>query len=148
MSVDFDAGHNSSAAWTAAELSLSDDEGDLRVRVKSRNFERSTSTPAPDLVSLNEQDEDNEDRDEEEDDAGRPARAIYDFSGKAEFRELTFDAGQTLDVLREEVTESAGDVDGEMAGWSLARCNGEVGLVPRTYYTVSLPYRIALRFDL
>lgn len=139
--MDFDAGINSSAAWAAAELSLSDDERDLRVRVRSLNLERSASAPSQDLVSPKEEDVDEEDEDGEEGEAGRRARALYDFSGKAEFRELTFGAGEALDILREEVTET--EVDGEMAGWSLAKLSGEIGLIPRTYYTVSISYRVA-----
>lgn len=61
---------------------------------------------------------------------GRPARALYSFEGKPEFRELAMNANDELEVVREEV----GD------GWSLVRemGSGEVGLVPRTYYTVSI----------
>jgi len=58
------------------------------------------------------------------------ARALYDFEGKAEFRELCVRAGDELSILKEE----AGD------GWSLARVNsGDIGLLPQTYYTVNTP---------
>ncbi|KAH7928625.1 hypothetical protein BV22DRAFT_1058614 [Leucogyrophana mollusca] len=61
---------------------------------------------------------------------GQPARALYDFEGKVEFRELIVKAGDELEVIKEEV----GD------GWSLVRTTvapgeRETGLLPRTYYT-------------
>ncbi|KZT25671.1 PX-domain-containing protein [Neolentinus lepideus HHB14362 ss-1] len=91
---DFDAGINSSTAWTQANpsTSLSDDEPE-----------------------------------DDEEETGQPARALYNFEGKVEFRELTVEAGDELEILKEEV----GD------GWSLVRLdkNGEVGLLPQTYYT-------------
>ncbi|KAG2059654.1 hypothetical protein BDR06DRAFT_979790 [Suillus hirtellus] len=47
---------------------------------------------------------------------------------QAESRELTVEAGDELNILKEE----AGD------GWSLVRVSsGEIGLLPQTYYTVS-----------
>ncbi|KAG1729161.1 hypothetical protein EDB19DRAFT_1897298 [Suillus lakei] len=50
----------------------------------------------------------------------KAARALYDFEGKAEFRELT---------------EEAGD------GWSLVRASsGEIGLLPQTYYTCTTSF--------
>lgn len=58
---------------------------------------------------------------------GRLARALYDFEGLAEFQELSVIAGDALTVLKEELAD----------GWSLAKCKGEVGLIPRTYYIVS-----------
>lgn len=91
----FDAGINTSAAWTEHldAASLSDDE----------NIQ---------------------DNGEVE----RPARALYDFEGKAEFRELTVEAGDDLDVIKEVLPD----------GWSLVRivASGEVGLLPHSYYTV------------
>lgn len=93
---DFDAGINSSVAWTEhleRELCLSDEEKD--------------------------------DVDEAEE-KGLPARVLYDFEGKAEFRELSLTSGDELEVLKEDLAE----------GWSLAKYKGEVGLVPRTYYAV------------
>lgn len=114
---DFDAGLNASSAWTEA-----------------RNSHISTN-----INSLS----DDEASDEEGDPAGnedaglegvsgRTARALYNFQGKPEFRELTsVQAGDELEILKEEV----GD------GWSLVRSYAsertEVGLLPRTYYTVS-----------
>jgi sorting nexin-9/18/33 len=70
--------------------------------------------------------------DEEPDDeegTHRPARALYDFEGKTEFRELSVDAGDELEVVKEDLAD----------GWSLVKNEaGEVGLLPRTYYTVRL----------
>jgi sorting nexin-9/18/33 len=57
----------------------------------------------------------------------RPARALYDFEGKGEFRELSVDAGDEIEVVKEDLAD----------GWSLVKNEaGEVGLLPRTYYTV------------
>jgi sorting nexin-9/18/33 len=106
LTTDFDAGINTSAAWTESrekDHSLSDDEldEDERSDYSKRN--------------------------------GRPARALYTFEGKQEFREVCVEAGDEIEVLREEV----GD------GWSLVKqvdSQGAVidlGLLPRTYYTVS-----------
>ena len=94
---DFDAGINSSAAW-AEHL----DRGSL-----------SDDDPADHL------DEDGQ--------RGLSARALYHFEGKVEFRELTVEAGDKLEVLRQDV----GD------GWSLVKLeDGKIGLLPTSYYTV------------
>lgn len=56
-----------------------------------------------------------------------PARVLYKFEGKVEFRELTVDAGDEVEVIKEDVGE----------GWSLVRDPlGKVGLLPQSYYTV------------
>ena len=56
-----------------------------------------------------------------------PAHVLYKFEGKAEFRELTVDAGDEVEVIKEDVGE----------GWSLVRDPlGKVGLLPQSYYTV------------
>ena len=56
-----------------------------------------------------------------------PARVLYKFEGKVEFRELTVDAEDELEVIKEDVGE----------GWSLVRDPlGKVGLLPQSYYTV------------
>lgn len=61
-------------------------------------------------------------------DSQTDARAIYDFEGKAEFRELTVSAGDLLSIVKEELSD----------GWSLVKnATGEMGLLPRSYYTVS-----------
>jgi hypothetical protein len=95
---EFDAGINTSTAWTEhlERASLSDED--------------------PDDDSVNEDDE------------SRPARALYDFEGKPEFRELSVQAGDEIGVLKEQLAD----------GWSLVKNEaGEVGLLPRTYYAVS-----------
>ncbi|KAG6377444.1 hypothetical protein JVT61DRAFT_15249 [Boletus reticuloceps] len=97
----FDAGINSSAAWTEHldRGSLSDDE------------------PAdyPELYGQR----------------GLSARALYQFEGKAEFRELTVEAGDRLEVLKQDV----GD------GWSLVKTeDGKVGLLPTAYYTHTIDF--------
>lgn len=56
-----------------------------------------------------------------------PARVLYKFEGKAEFRELTVDAGDEVELIKEDVGE----------GWSLVRDPlGKIGLLPQSYYTV------------
>ena len=56
-----------------------------------------------------------------------PARVLYKFEGKAEYTELTVDAGDEVEVVKEDVGE----------GWSLVRDSlGEVGLLPQSYYAV------------
>ncbi|TFY70943.1 hypothetical protein EVG20_g2061 [Dentipellis fragilis] len=101
--VDFDAGINTSTAWTehlddVPPHSLSDEEVD----------------DAPD-----------------EDADGRSARVLYKFEGKPEFREINAEAGDAIEVVREEV----GD------GWSLVKKdNGEMGLLPREYYTFTIEF--------
>lgn len=97
----FDVGINSSAAWTEHL-----DRGSL-----------SDDEPGDDDLALQGQ-------------RGVPARALYPFEGKVEFRELSVEAGDEIEVLKEDV----GD------GWSLVRTSaGEVGLLPATYYTVCQP---------
>lgn len=92
---DFDAGINTSTAWTEHldGASLSDEE------------------------QLCE--------------TARQARALYAFEGKPEFRELTVEAGDDLDVIKERIPD----------GWSLVRraVDGQIGLLPRSYYTARSP---------
>ncbi|KAH7886935.1 hypothetical protein F5I97DRAFT_1075829 [Phlebopus sp. FC_14] len=71
--------------------------------------------------------------DDEPDDSGfrgHQARALYQFQGKPEFRELSVEAGDVIEVLKEDVGE----------GWSLVRTKGEVGLLPATYYTYTMDF--------
>lgn len=103
---DFDAGINTSAAWTESRdtgRSLSDEETD-------------PNDPELDYLQV----------------PGRPARALYSFEGKPEFREVCVNAGDGIEIIREEV----GD------GWSLVKLfiegGVELGLLPRSYYTVSV----------
>ena len=126
---DFDAGINASSAWTGSLPP----EGALR----------SSTSLNVNLNSLSD-DEPESDADPSDDHPdlgtveGRPARALFAFEGKPEFRELTnVLAGDELEVLKEEV----GD------GWSLVKHlepkdsegkerRQEVGLLPQSYYTV------------
>lgn len=135
MEPDFDSGINTSAAWTVSLAA----EGSARA---SLHHEASLSDD--ELV---------EDEDEQADsDRGpsRPARALYSFEGKPEFRELSsVEAGDELEVLREDVGE----------GWSLVkltkcrggrdpRPEGEIGLLPRTYYTFTADFTLLPGFSL
>ncbi|KAI3602522.1 sh3px3 protein [Moniliophthora roreri] len=96
---DFDAGINTSTAWTE-HLEIA-------------------SVPSSD---------------DELEESGRPARALYDFEGKAEFRELNIKAGDELQVLKEELPD----------GWSLVKTDsGEMGLLPRTYYTFTSDFAVS-----
>jgi sorting nexin-9/18/33 len=126
---DFDAGLNSSSAWTEA---LTSPEGVPRASLTQYNVNSLSDDEAED-------DSDAKSREEMEDpvleaEQTRPARALYAFEGKPEFRELTsVQAGDRLAVLRDEV----GD------GWSLVKhfdtAKGqkvEVGLLPQSYYAV------------
>ncbi|KAJ7640857.1 hypothetical protein DFH06DRAFT_1052595 [Mycena polygramma] len=71
---------------------------------------------------------------EEPEGSTRPARALYDFEGKSEFRELSVDAGDELEVVKEDLAD----------GWSLVKNEaGEVGLLPRTYYTFTADFMAA-----
>lgn len=110
---EFDSGINSSAAWTASVSQL-----------RSRKFLSESNARNGSLS-----DDDMEDGDLLDDDAAeeaRSARALYSFQGKPEFRELDVEAGDEIDVLKDDVGE----------GWSLVRnSNGDIGLLPQTYYT-------------
>ncbi|KAI0045016.1 hypothetical protein FA95DRAFT_1561581 [Auriscalpium vulgare] len=103
-SLDFDAGINASAAWTEH----------LDTDAASRSLSDDEGDDEPD-----------------EDDDGRSARVLFRFEGKPEFRELDVNAGDEIEVVREEV----GD------GWSLVRTrDGEMGLLPQTYYTFTVDF--------
>jgi SH3 domain len=93
---EFDAGINASTAWVAEQA---DRDAGLSI---------------------------SDDEEETDTGAGRAARALYDFGGKPEFRELAMRAGDALDILKEELDD----------GWSLANVDGKVGLIPRSYYAV------------
>jgi len=97
---EFDVGINTSAAWT-------------------EHLERESSLS----------DEEPEDHVAGADDPkGRSARVLYQFEGKPELREMSVEAGDEIDVIKEELS----------GGWSLVKNDaGEVGLLPRTYYTVN-----------
>ena len=138
--LEFDSGINTSAAWT---VSLVNPDGSPRLSLNGSN---NTSTPA----TVDEEEADPVESVDGSDgalaDEVRPARALYTFQGKAEFRELTHvEAGDALEIVREDVGE----------GWSLARLasiatepdeeggRSEIGLIPRSYYIVS--FKISLR---
>ncbi|KAL0571966.1 hypothetical protein V5O48_009992 [Marasmius crinis-equi] len=94
---DFDAGINTSTAWT-------------------EHLESSS------IASTDDQEN------------GRPARALYDFEGKAEFGELSVKAGDELEVLKEDLPD----------GWSLVKNeDGETGLLPQTYYTFTSDFTVS-----
>ena len=102
---EFDSGINTSTAWT---------EHLERDHIKRKYLSESN---VPTAVS------DEEDLEE----ITYPARVLYKFEGKTEFRELTVDAGDEVEVIKEDVGE----------GWSLVRDPlGKVGLLPQSYYTV------------
>ena len=97
---EFDAGINTSNAWT-------------------EHLERG---------SLSDDDPD-DDSAVVENEEGKPARALYQFEGMAEFREISVEAGDEISVIKEDLAD----------GWSLVRnTSGEIGLLPRLYYTVNL----------
>lgn len=136
--TSFDAGINSSAAWTEHlereldSLSLSDEEkgpGAGRYGVFFSSVDR-TEPKQPEDGDANI-----------ELPRGKFARVLYDFDGKGEYNELNLKAGEDIEILTEDLAE----------GWSLARIPlltttgededghaGEVGLVPRSYFAVSV----------
>ncbi|KAG8987328.1 hypothetical protein FRB94_013426 [Tulasnella sp. JGI-2019a] len=101
-SKSFDAGINASSAWTGALEIRSSTAGSSedKSRVEVPAGEEPTTDPP------------------------RQARALYDFEGKDDLRELTLRAGQELTIFKEDLAE----------GWSLAELHGNLGLVPRKYY--------------
>ncbi len=88
-----------SAAWTA-ELSLSDEETEHGHHRRLKSLPAHIASPRHDLISPLEDDEEG---DSELYEQGKSARAVYAFSGQPEYRELTFKAGDALEILREEV---------------------------------------------
>ncbi|KAF8190373.1 hypothetical protein K438DRAFT_1907183 [Mycena galopus ATCC 62051] len=77
---------------------------------------------------------DEEPEEENTEGTNRPARALYDFEGKSEFRELNVEAGDELEIVKEDLAD----------GWSLVKnIAGEVGLLPRTYYTFTSDFTAA-----
>jgi len=117
---DFDAGINTSHAWTGHLEEGADDTTPTPSISKARSRKYLSESNAVRSMSDGELVEDGED-------VTIPARALYAFQGKAEFRELTVGAGDELDIIKEDVGE----------GWSLVRdSQGGIGLLPQTYYTV------------
>ncbi|EKM57596.1 uncharacterized protein PHACADRAFT_115831 [Phanerochaete carnosa HHB-10118-sp] len=129
---NFDAGLNSSSAWTEAFTSP---DGILRTSLTQYNINALSDDEADEADAKLREEADDPVLDAEQ---GKPARALYTFEGKPEFRELTaVQAGDRLAVLREEV----GD------GWSLVKhYDGtgerklEVGLLPQSYYTFTAEF--------
>jgi sorting nexin-9/18/33 len=114
---EFDAGLNTSTAWTEhLDVGISPDPSGGGASKRQYLSESGVGT------SLSDDELDSKDLEET-----RPARALYQFQGKAEFRELSVEAGDQFEVVKEDV----GD------GWSLIQnVEGEIGLVPRSYYMV------------
>lgn len=111
--LDFDAGINTSNAWT-----------------EHQRESMTLATSPQDSPSLSD-DEPDEEEVEPEDIDGRGARVLHDFEGKPEFRELSASAGDEIEIMRLDVGE----------GWSLVRnMEGEMGLLPQSYYKVKCPY--------
>ncbi|KAF9467849.1 hypothetical protein BDZ94DRAFT_1155100 [Collybia nuda] len=108
---EFDAGINASAAWT-------------------EHLETGSASGSGSLSD--------EEPDDGEQESLRPARALYEFEGKAEFRELSVQAGDDLEIVKEDLSD----------GWSLVKkVGGEIGLLPRTYYTFTLEFTPAPDLD-
>lgn len=132
--LEFDSGINTSAAWTVSFTNL---DGSTRLSLNGTGV----SSPAEAKSEAVPEEDTAESVDEEgslDAEIARPARALYSFQGKPEFRELTqVEAGDELEIVREDVGE----------GWSLARLRdrseevggNEMGLIPRSYYIVRTP---------
>ncbi|KAH9478454.1 Sorting nexin-33 [Psilocybe cubensis] len=117
---DFDSGINTSVAWTEHLENASSSPLSLSKARSRRYLSESDAKP-----SLSEEEDDDDDEPEM---MTRPARALYAFEGKPEFRELRVEAGDEFEVIKEDV----GD------GWSLVKdTTGEVGLLPQSYYTLT-----------
>lgn len=77
--------------------------------------------------SLSDEEAEPEDDQEKDTPPGRMAQVLYQFTGKPEFREIVkAEPGQEVEVLKEDVGE----------GWSLVKLEGEMGLLPQSYYKV------------
>ncbi|KAF8889661.1 hypothetical protein BD779DRAFT_1611017 [Infundibulicybe gibba] len=98
---EFDAGINTSTAWTEHLESGSVSGGG----------------------SLSDEEPDNE-----ETETHRSARALYRFEGKVEFRELSVEAGDDIEVVKEELAD--------------------VGLLPRSYYTFTSQFTPAPNLEI
>ena len=136
--LEFDSGINTSAAWT---VSLNNPEGNPRLSVTGGGNAGVPATVKEEEEEVGEPPESVDGDDSALAEEIRPARALYAFQGKAEFRELTrVEAGDDLEIVKEDVGE----------GWSLARLASsardrdddddsgrEMGLIPRSYYIVS-----------
>ncbi|KAF5369089.1 hypothetical protein D9758_002873 [Tetrapyrgos nigripes] len=132
QSSGFDTGINTSNAWTQfRHLSQSVSEDEL-----ARGKEMVAEIEA-DSASVDENNSDSSK--EQEDTPPRPARALYDFEGKTEFQELTVVAGEEILVLKEDLAD----------GWSLVKnSTGEIGLLPREYYTFTSEFAVSADIDI
>lgn len=190
---DFDAGINASSAWTQAgspepRASVSSFQGlDLDLGALGSLAEEGPSDGDDEGGSEGHEQElilsDSEGGGEDSSDGidsikGKPARALYAFKGKVEFRELMdVRAGDLLEVLKDEVGDGwslvrhlrvesrrkgkgleesnsveGGEVEGELntvpEDEEEEQRGDEVGLLPRSYYTVCLfSRRYAITFD-
>ncbi|KAF9568707.1 hypothetical protein CPC08DRAFT_679040 [Agrocybe pediades] len=114
---EFDSGINTSTAWTE-HLETGGSPTSSLSKARTRRY----------LSESDVQQSLSEDEESELEIVTRPARALYPFEGKPEFRELSVEAGDELEVIKEDV----GD------GWSLVKdSTGEIGLLPQTYYTLT-----------
>ncbi|KAF8174106.1 hypothetical protein BJ912DRAFT_1024773 [Pholiota molesta] len=117
---EFDSGINTSTAWTE-HLETTDSVS----KARSRQYLSESDAVRP----LSE-----DEGEDEPEVMTRPARALYSFEGKAEFRELQVEAGDELDIIKEDVGH----------GWSLVRdATGEIGLLPQTYYTLTVEFSLS-----
>jgi len=108
---EFDSGINTSTAWTEHLEGGHTPRSSMRKHLSESNV----------LAIASDEDDIEE--------ITYPARTLYKFEGKAEFRELSVEAGDEVEVIKEDVGE----------GWSLVRDSlGEVGLLPQSYYTVCI----------
>ena len=141
--TSFDAGINSSTAWTEHlereldALSFEDVEKPGSVGRRGLFFADFDKVELPSEEGVG-----TDDADDTEMQSGQLARVLYDFDGKEGYKELVLRAGEDIEILTEDVAE----------GWSLARLvqtldtedgspdkesrECEVGLVPRTYFAV------------
>lgn len=144
--LDFDAGINSSNAWT---------------KFLENDTLRRTTTQLNRSLESEQNDEESVYSDPLAEVIGRPAIILYDFDGQDDLGELSVRSGDMLEVLREHVASEEGDAS-ITDGWSLARArvrilvsgedqetkeenensaedkvNVSIGLVPRSYYIVS-----------
>ncbi|THU93534.1 hypothetical protein K435DRAFT_725354 [Dendrothele bispora CBS 962.96] len=126
---DFDAGINASNAWT-------------QHRVLSNNITEDELARGKEMVAEIEAESasiDGFDQEEKEEEKQRPARALYDFEGKPEFQELSVLAGDDIQIVKEDLAD----------GWSLvSNSSGEVGLLPRDYYTFTSDFVVSQDLDI
>ena len=131
---DFDAGLNSSTAWTEH---LGKDIDALSLF----GSDKAASNLSKECLSI----------DEIENLSGRPARVLFDFDGDQARGELVVCAGNDIEILKEELEHAD--------GWSLAKplldtredgdersasCEVAAGFIPRSYYSVSLLLSIVI----